>query len=281
MKDFGKYVMKYFQISCVTALFLFCAVLFYMTYAVSAGPEKITFHFYSSETNINNFKSLKMEFDTYLSRFGPYEFQPFSEKKTFEQHIRGKKNSMLFLSSWHYSKIHKEYSLKPLLIGVRNGKNCQKRILVAAAKSADMKTAMKGPVASASSVQNTRSILKDMFPEKGAADSVRILPVPKDIDALMSVGFQMSKSALITESALNDLNMLDPILYKKMKTVAQGNESLLMVLAVPESFAKRAGKLIKIIREMEKYPEGRNIIKMLHLDGWKTVDPSDNSKLEG
>lgn len=38
---------------------------------ISSGEGKIKIYFYSSETNINNFRSLKMEFDRYLSRFAP------------------------------------------------------------------------------------------------------------------------------------------------------------------------------------------------------------------
>ncbi|MCP4347638.1 MAG: phosphate/phosphite/phosphonate ABC transporter substrate-binding protein [Desulfobacterales bacterium] len=261
---------------------LFCLfLLFFMISAAYAKSEKITIYFYSSETSINNFKSLKMEFDSYLSRSGPYEFQPFSERNLFEQHIKGKDKSLLFLSSWHYRKIYKDYSLKPFLVGVRNGKHYQKRVLVAGTKHTDMKTVMKGPVASASSVQNTRSILKEIFTAKDAADSIRVLTVPKDVDALMSVGFQMAKSALIAESALNDLKMLDPVLSKKIKTVARGRESLLMVLAIPDSFGTDAEKIIKVIENMKNDSDGMNIIKMLDLDDWKKIDPSDKLKLEG
>ncbi|MCP4110721.1 MAG: phosphate/phosphite/phosphonate ABC transporter substrate-binding protein [Desulfobacteraceae bacterium] len=265
-----------------SATLVFCLfLLFFMISSAYAKSGKITIYFYSSETSINNFKSLKMEFDSYLSRSGPYEFQPFSERNLFEQHIKGKDKSLLFISSWHYRKIYKDYSLKPFLVGVRNGKHYQKRVLVAGARHTDMKTVMKGPVASASSVQNTRSILKEMFPAKDAADSVRVLTVPKDVDALMSVGFQMAKSALIAESALNNLKMLDPVLSKKMKTVARGSESLLMVLAIPDSFSTDAEKIIKVIENMKNDPDGMNIIKMLDLDDWKKIDPSDKLKLEG
>ncbi|MEZ4525291.1 MAG: hypothetical protein R2941_05155 [Desulfobacterales bacterium] len=238
-------------------------------------------YFYSSETNINNFKSLKMEFDTWLSGRGPYEFQPFSDRQTFEKHIRGKRNCLVLLSSWHYSIIGKEYGLVPLLTGVRSGKKYQKRILVAASESGGPDILQKGPVASAGSQDYTRSELLGMFGEKTAVDSARILTVPKDIDALMSVGFEMSKSALITESTLHNLKNTDPVLYKKMKTVGAGRESLLLILAAPRSFADGARNLVQLIQEMPKHSGGADIVKMLDLDGWQPHDPSDNSKLEG
>ncbi|GEM_PF-300109 len=258
----------------------FCVILFGMTYTVFAGPEKIVIYFYSSETKINNFKSLKMEFDRWISKSGPYEFQPFEDRETFERHIKGKNKCLLLLSSWHYSNIHKKYSLTPSLVGVRNGQNHQKRILVAG-KSDNMNSVVKGPVASASDIAYTRNVLRDMFADKNAADIVRILTVPKEIDALMSVGFKMSKSALITENALSNLKMLDPRLHSKMKTITEGKASLLPILAVPESFVKDAEKIVQIIKDLPNDSAGTNIVKMLDLDGWKTIDSSDKQKLEG
>ena len=105
---------------------------------ISSGSGKVKIYFYSSETNINNFKSLKMAFDRYLFRFGPYEFQPFKSRDVFEKHVKGRENCVFILSSWHYRHIHKEYSLIPVLSGVRKGKKYQRKILVADEKAPDI-----------------------------------------------------------------------------------------------------------------------------------------------
>lgn len=235
----------------------------------------MTIYFYSSETSINNFKSLKMEFDRYLSRFGPYEFQPFSDRESFEEHIRDKKQCILLLSSWHYSRIYKDSSLSAVLAGTRNGEKYQKRILVAKGESA--KT---GRIASASSIQHTSSYLKKMLKGKYTVDTSHILTVPKDIDALMSVGFGMSGSALTTKSALDELQTINPVLYQKMQIMAEGEESLLLIVAVPARFSKDAQPIIAAINNMTTDPEGREKLGMLGLDGWQPLDPSDKLKLE-
>jgi hypothetical protein len=265
-----------------SSMILLISGAFFLTTLNVSASEKIILCFYSSETNINNFKSLKMEFDSYLSKFGPYEFQPFNDRESFEHHIKeGKKNQLLFLSSWHYNRIYKEYLLKPFLVGMRNGKDYQKRILVATPKFANMDAVKAGPVASASNIQHTRSELDAMFGKKGIAESTRILPVPKDVDALMSVGFDMARAALITENALNDLKMLDPLLYEKMKVLAEGKAGLLLILAAPKDFVQDTDQVIQIIKKMPNDPDGKNIIKMLDLDGWKTVNSSDSLNVEG
>ncbi len=279
---------RLFILSAVTAWFgtlrnvmlLLPAILLYMT--PCDASDKIPICFYSSETNINNFKSLKMEFDNYLSKFGAYEFQPFDNRETFEQHVKNQKKVLVFISGWHYSKIYKQYVLKPLLVGILNGKNFQKRILVGGEKAQDVDAAMKGPIASSSNTEYTRSIIREMTEKKETADAARILTVPKEVDALMSVGFDMAKAALTTESAFTTLKGIDPVLHKKLRVLAQGKESLLPILAAPEEFAAEAEKVVTILKNMPNDPSGMNIIKMLDLDAFKPFDlSSDASKLEG
>lgn len=258
---------------------LFFAVILSFGTATGAESEKTVVYFYSSETNINNFKSLKMEFDSFLSALGPYEFQPFSDRDAFEKHIKGKEKCLLLISSWHYNNISREYALEPVLAGMRNGTIYQTRVLVCKEGSEDMNIAKKGRIASASSIPHTQSTLKEIFNnDENAANAAKILIVPKDIDALMSVGFGMCQCALTTKSALDTLKTLNPGLYKSIKVMAEGKESLFLILASPKNFAKEAEKLITIIRKMPETPDGEKKIRMLGLDNWQQID---SSKLGG
>ncbi|MBN1550453.1 hypothetical protein JW979_03240 [bacterium] len=252
-----------------------CAVVLAVTITAFAAADKTTIYFYSSETSINNFKSLKMEFDRYLTKFGPYELQPFSDRESFEAHIKGKDQYVLLLSSWHYSKIYKDNALIAELAGTRKGEKYQRRILVA------KDDAVKGGrIASASSIQHTNSYLKKMLRSNYELVATPILTVPKDIDALMSVGFGMARLALTTKNALDELQTINPTLYQKMKVLAEGEASLLLIVAVPERFSKDGQPLIAAIKNMASDPEGREKLGMLGLDGWQALDPSDTLKLE-
>lgn len=258
----------------------FGIILFLLLGLTPVYGENITLYFYSSETNINNYKSLKMEFDRFLSRYGPYTFQPFSERRAFEEQIRGKKECLVILSSWHFRNIDQNKELTPMLVGVRNGRTYQKRVLVAAQENADIDAIRSGSISSASNVEHTRSVIKEMFPGKGLADAVRILTVPKDVDALMSVGFQVSRAALISENALDALKLMDPMLYKQMEIIAEGQPSPLMIVAAPEKFST-ALEVAEVLQKMPSDADGMNVIKMLDLDDWKTVSDSKNLKAEG
>jgi len=264
------------HLSCMSAILLLGLAIFCV---ISSGEGKIKIYFYSSETNINNFKSLKMEFDRYLSKFGPYEFQPFSARNVFEKQIKGKDNCLLLLSSWHYRHIHKAYALTPALTGVRNGKKYQRKILVADEKGPDIETAKPGLIASASNLQHTLSVLKQML-NKYAAHPFRVLTVPKDIDALMSVGFGMAKLAFASENAFHELQGVNPRLCRKMKILSEGEKTLLLIVAQPQRVGESGLKALDIIKDMAKNPDGRKRIRMLGLDGWADLDASDRSELE-
>jgi len=100
----------FFFFLTVIGLLLLIFGMFYI--AESTAADKIPICFYSSETNINNFKSLKMEFDAYLSKFGSYEFQPFDNRENFEKHIREQKKFVILVSGWHYGKIRTDYGIR-------------------------------------------------------------------------------------------------------------------------------------------------------------------------
>jgi hypothetical protein len=249
-------------------VFLFSTVAF-------SGEEKTFVYFHSSETSINNFKSLKMEFDRYLSRFGPYELQPVKERSEFEKQIFHEKNCLILTSSWHYRKICRTYQGQPVLIGTRNGKSTQKRLLIAKTEFSDLASSGVN-IASASSIQHTLSAIKEMFFNKNLnVDALKILTVPKDIDAMMAVSFDMSGAALISENNFDRLKLLTPVLYQKMKIIATGPEFHLMILAARINCLEKHKHLIQIIKEMSDTPLGQKQIRMLGLDSFQNVTDKD------
>ena len=68
--------------------------LLFLIFCTAYADTKYTIYFYNPETNINNFASLKIEFDRYLSDYGLFKFQPFSDRKIFEKFIAGKNDGV-------------------------------------------------------------------------------------------------------------------------------------------------------------------------------------------
>ncbi len=279
MISIRQYIKEIICLRNAAAVLVFFALSLFMPLKVSADNFGVNVCFYSSETNVNNYKSLKIEFDRYFSEKGSYEFHPFADRTVFERDLIKGNNQILILSSWHYRIISEEYGLEPVLIGVQNGKSYQNWIVVTCSQPNELK-AVSPILATASSRQHTKSVVKNMdFEEKLIADSLKILAVPKDIDALTAVGFGMSEFALSTESSFNDFKALNPMLHKRMKVAARGSETLLLIVAKRKEFIQGAEKVIKIVQDMPFSENGRRPIKMIGIDKWKKVGLSDRAML--
>jgi len=273
--------LRRYGVSSVQCLALACLMMILSATQVNpAQSERLPILFFSSETNVNNYKSLKMEFDEYLLALGPYELQPFSDRAVFEEHLKEASGGLVLLSAWHYRNIFADYSLKPLLAGARGGSKYQRAILVAKGSPPRDDWTTLVPIACAASIQHARSLLGEMAQNKTLAESMRILTVPKDVDALLSVSLGMSRSALASERSLEDLRGLSSGLHAQMKIIAHTNQSLFLVLAGRGNSKAQSTELLRIVGQMASNPKGKELMGMIGLDAWEELSLSDILQLE-
>jgi hypothetical protein len=247
---------------------IFACCLFAFIFTVVPGgtqtSSSYTAYFYSAETNINNFSSLKTEFDAYLSTRGKYLFQPFSQKDTFEENVKSLRDGVLLLSSWHCKMLKDRLPMKPILVGLLNHRPAQTRLLSVKKNDAKMESLRNGSIASAGSEEYTRALLLSMLGEKNRdlVDSTKILIVPKDIDALLAVSFGMAKGALTTESSVSKLKAINPKQYGLLAQVAVSDGILLPVVAVRGNIDASMTRFLSVIEEMGENPAGVELLKM-------------------
>ncbi|MGR3319467.1 MAG: PhnD/SsuA/transferrin family substrate-binding protein [Candidatus Anammoxibacter sp.] len=268
-------------------LILFCASIFLPllseTSSVYASPDHIcAAYFYNPESNVDNFASLKSTMDQYFKKSGNCRFQPFVNKEVFEKQFRGNQNALVIISSWHFNCLKKENGIKPVLVGVIDGKTTQKKILSAKKNISDVKMLEGARIASAGSDEYTRNLLKQMLGRENEklVDSFQLLVVPKDIDALISVGFGLADAALTTENSLDMLSSINPRLRGKLVTVASSKEILLPIIAIHEGLTPDIVKLLVALRNMPDSKEGNKGMQILGLDGWKRFDEQDKELLK-
>jgi hypothetical protein len=243
-----------------------------------------TLYFYNPETNINNFAPLKIEFDKYLSGYGSFQFQPFSDRKSFEKYITGRNDGVFLMSSWHYCQLKKTLPIdvEAKLVGVSEGKSTHEKILTAKNNIININLLKGKIVASSGNEEYTKNVLIQMLGEekKGIVNSMRILTVPKDIDALMAVGYGMADSALTTEKSLAKLAAINPKQYRFLRPLAKSEEILLPIVAAPKQSDENIKWLLTIIEKMETLDAGKTKLKMLGVDGWKKVGKFERIFLE-
>jgi len=235
--------------------------------------------FYNTDTNINNYKYLKIEFDKFFEKIGNYSFQPIIDKNIFENQLKEKKYCMLITSSWYFNNIKDKLTLCPVLTAHRKGIEIQKIILLKKTTPGDEGKKLdlhKGKFASSMSKEYTKELLNKILIDYKCNNNYNVLCVPKAIDALLSVGLGMSRYALSTYHSFNILSKINPPLFNKLTCIGRNVDSPLMICTF--FCQQKDQQLLNAFVNIDKIPEGINAIKMLGIDGFKyyrrnTVSP--------
>jgi hypothetical protein len=257
-----------------TVLRILLLWLIMMVPAFANDSRPTTIYFYNPEINLDRDLVLKSRFDAFLVEFGSYQFQPVSNKSTFEQLVLAERNAVFMMSSWHYQALSASADIAVKLVGMRNGSTIYRKILVSSLDREALVTQKGLTIASSGTHDYTLSIIRQIFARQPEAffDRLNILVVPKDMDALMSVGFGMADAALGTQSSLDKLSILYKQQTGNLKPVGESGELTRLVTVVPREADQRSNELVEIIAQMKLTPEGKQQLLMLGLDDWQRVD---------
>ena len=244
------------------------------------SQAKDTIYFYNSETNINNFVSLKISFDTYLSKFGDYQFQPFNKKDIFEKSVSEHSHGIFLLSSWHFKSLAEVIDLQPVMVGVINGQSTQKKILSVKLNITDVSALEGKTIACSGSEQYTKNLLREMLGDKNShiLETIKLILVPKDIDALMAAGFGMASAALTTDRSIENLRKINPKLHQSLNPLLVSQDYYLALAALPG--VANEDELLDILQKMGINPEGEIRLRMLGLDGWRRLSAQEKLLLK-
>lgn len=247
----------------------------------SGKCDPITVYFYNPENNINNYSLLKSEFDAYLTKFGDYRFQPFSDRKTFERFLADDPDGLFLMSSWHYRQISIRDRLNPVLIGVLQARTTHKHLLYSHQNIKDVESLRDKKIAASGTPEFAAALLEAIFDssKSDVASTIRILTVPKDIDALMAVGFGIADAALTSENGIEKLARLNPKQYRSLHHLASGQEFLLPVIAMSANPNDTHTALIAVLTKMGAQPDGARPLKLLGLEGWQELQKSQKTRL--
>lgn len=235
--------------------------------------ERPIIYFYNTETNINNFATLKMAFDIYLVNHGGYYFQPFDLRENFEAVIQ-KKGDIYLLSSWHLKALQqKKVPLEIALIGTSKGNTTQRKVLSAKKDITDVSMLKNTVIAGAGSEECIQSVLKQILGKEHEAllKDIKILIVPKDIDAVMSVGFGMATAAISAESGLDKLAMVNPNQFRELHSLGFSEKDYLLIAATLKKPDQQEAQLLEVLRKMSEEEAGEANLKLLGIDGWRTL----------
>jgi len=237
----------------------FISIIFLLCVALFAEPQKI--YYYTTDKNINNFKTLKVQFDRYLSKYGAYEFQAFTDKKMFEIFVK-ESDCIVMLSSLHYNQIAKENDFNAVFVAQNKKTITDTNVNIGKAN-----TPLNGTVTTAFSEKYTHKLLRRTF----GLHHFRLLKVPKEIDALMSLGYGISQFASVSKDSFRLLQKTNSSLTRNMRVYSESDPNYRMLVAVNNENVNDK-EFIRIFTNMNKNKNGKKVLKLLGIDNIVKLD---------
>ncbi len=264
--------------------FLILGCLFWQSERVAdaqavESSDVISVYFYNPETNINNFSSLKSAFEHYLGKLGAVEFHPFDDQFRFENVIGERKNALFLLSSWHFRLLEKHKPIVPVLVGISHGRVHQRKILSSKLSPAEVSQMERLRVASSAGEAYSRAELGQILSPLKIIPVTRIklILVPKDIDALMAVGFGLADAALTTEASLKGFSAINAKLQGQLTSLGMSEQHFLTLAAVPDNASPSLAPLIDFLT---KTSADQHALNLLGLDGMRKLTPLEYEALK-
>ncbi len=246
--------------------------------SAALSQQSLTIYFYNPEINTTRNVVLKTVFDQYLKEKGKFQFQPVDSRDTIEGLIQNDKNAIFIISNWHFDQLKEQSApTNPVLRGVKNGSDTYRKFLVVKNTNTPPETMT---IATSGSVPFSQSILADIYPNHTPKqlDKPKFLLVPKDIDALMAVGFGLADAALASELSLETLSTLYKAQHQQLHIL--GNSRPLKRLLVIHHKAESSVKAdaIAALNDMSKSNKGLQALHILGLNGWQSLDEKRDIK---
>ncbi len=237
---------------------------------ISAVNKKI--YFYNPEINIARNLVLKSAWDEYLDNGEHLEFQPVDDEADFIRLVHNSEDAAFIMADWFYSTLFLaspvEKDLEVAFQGIRDGKDTYSKILVANKGALDFENVT---IACSGSKARAQEILKSIYPELSSfqLEKLNILLVPKDIDALMAVGYGLAEMALSTEVSLLKMSGLNESIYKDMIVLRESRPLKRSVLVFKSTNSAFKRHLSSLLMNMTNTTSGLKSMSLLGLDEWK------------
>ncbi|MFC1617428.1 PhnD/SsuA/transferrin family substrate-binding protein [Candidatus Margulisiibacteriota bacterium] len=253
-------------------------IFFFIFTIFSSSATALQVHFFVPEANIHDYALLKNIFGNYLANFGEYDFQPYSSQTVFEKAIKSEKKGLFIMSSWLYNKLNTNNNLVVKLVMESSKRNTTKEMLTTRKDRTLENLLSGGTLATSRSKLFVRKILKELFPNKNVS-KVKIISVPRDLDALISVSYGMAIAAITSKDNFFKMKKIDPLSYKKLKSLAESNEMLRPIVVVYRNQELTYQPLYQVLLKMDKDNKSETLLDLIDFSRWKIIKNKDKKYL--
>lgn len=203
-------------------------------------------------------------------------FQAFTRYEDFERQVLEQAPDFLIAPAWldDAGAISPGLSLVVVAQPLRHGKSTYRKALMTRPGIDSMDDLARGSIAATvhSMSGGSPGAVLDAF--HLAVDSAKVVPVPKDVDALLALSFGQVDAALVTSEQYEQLARTRPAEADRLRVLAFSPE-----VRLPPVFASRSAdpalreRLRDQLVRLAELPRGSEVLEMLGFDRFVAVTP--------
>ena len=206
----------------------------------------------------------------------PYKitFQPFARLGDFDDKIKEKHPGLTFLPDWYLKEFGRKLGFRPILTPIAKGAPSYRKVLLAT-KDADISVgSIKNHSLAMTSMGPAEKdiIAKTLFPGSELhTDTLNIILVPKDSDALIALSLKQVDMALVGQNTLELLTQINPKVVASTKIIAESEPIPLPTLCYRDGAvtSEQVAGIKELFMNADKSSEKPKIMEMLHIERWQ------------
>lgn len=240
---------------------------------VRAEADPPELFFFNPDWTTGNLNVLTEAVDHYIAENElDLRFQAFARYEDFKKQLHARRPAFVIVPAWVEDDDDLEVRLSRLAHPVRDGQRSYRKALMA---RSDIKSAteLNGASIAAAAIGTGPRDPKSVLGHFGLSDSnAAIIPVPKDIDALLALSFGQVDAALVTLAQLEQLQKLNPNSTKNLHVLDFSPAVPFPSLASTEyADTDDIAALQQSLPKIDTSGSGRALLKVLGFDRFETV----------
>jgi hypothetical protein len=247
----------------------------------TARAQASEFFFFSPDFGPGNLSGLTEAAEDYFKDASTkVGFQPFARIEDFEREFAVRQPAFVVVPERVVLARCLRTQLRPLAFPVRGDRNFGRRSLMARA-GVDSVTALTNGSVAASLPAGDETIRSAAISQlKHDVPGIRIIPVPKDVDALLAVGFGQVDAAFVSDAQFDQLAKINPRLTDTLNELGYNEEiPFPMVYATEFASEQNIDNLRALMQTVNDTESGKRLSALLGYDGWNLVDPEQSQPI--
>jgi len=238
--------------------------------ATARRPGASLLYFFSPDWRPPDLGALGAAVEKTLSASGvPVSFQAFTRYEDFEHQLIDSPPAFLIAPAWLGTNpaATRGLALTVLARPLHHGKDTYRKALMTRPGIDSIDDLARGSIAATlhSMSNGSPDVVLGAF--HLAVDSARVVPVPKDVDALLALSFGQVDAALVTSKQYDDLERTRPAEAERLRVLAFSPEvGLPPLFATPQADPAVAARLRDAFVRLADLPDGAAILSMLGFD---------------